>query len=476
MKPMAAYKKVNQRVVDELADIVGNAGVTTDAEKMAMYAHDETSELHYFRMPEVVVKPVDVGQVSEILKLANREMIPVTPRGSGTGLSAGCVPMHGGIVMSMERMNRIVEIDMQNLFMVVEPAVTTGEVQRRATEHGMLYAGDPCSAESSQIGGNVAENAGGNKAVKYGTTSRHVYGLEVVLPSGDVMALGGKCVKDVSGYDLVKLFVGSEGTLGVVTKVWLKLLPLPRFKVDLLAPFERLREAIEVVPKIMTVSGVVPTSVEFMDSLSIQAAAMYLNASLPHGDAGGYVIIELEANSQQQVEAEYETVGKLLVDSGAMEVYVADNLSTSQRIWQARKCVAEALRLVSPVYCMEDITVPISEIPGLINEIALIAARNGVTIPVFGHAGDGNIHATLLRQDLDDATWEERKSHALAEIYEATYNRGGNLSGEHGIGAKRIHHFERLVDPVVLKVTRTIKAALDPNFILNPGKVVNQVW
>ncbi len=470
---MSRYNMVDQRVIDELTLIVGSTGVVTDVDKMAAYDRDETSEAQYRRMPEVVVKPDNTEQVSKVLRLANREMIPVTPRGSGTGLSAGCVPMYGGIVMSMERMNRIVEVDTSNLFMVVEPGVTTGEVQRKAREMGLLYAGDPCSAESSQIGGNVAENAGGNKAVRYGTTGRYVHGLEVVLPSGEVMTVGGKCVKDVAGYDLVKLFVGSEGTLGVVTRVWLKLLPLPRFKVDLLAPFDDMQAAIDAVPRIMTAGGIVPTSVEFMDALSIKAAAEYLNASLPQADAGAYIIIELEGNSQQQVEADYEAVGELLLDCGALEVYVADNLSTSQRIWQARKCVAEALRLISPVYCMEDITVPTSDIPGFIAEVARISERHDVMIPCFGHAGDGNIHATLLKQDMDDSRWEECKSQALQEMYEAAYSRGGNLSGEHGIGAKRIVHLERFSDPVALSVARSIKVALDPKLILNPGKVVS---
>ena len=469
---MPRYNKVDQRIVDELISILGNAGVMTDADKMAAYAHDETSEAEYCRMPEVVVKPENTEQVSQILRMANREMIPVTPRGSGTGLSAGCVPLHGGIVMSLERMNRVIEVDTENLFIVVEPGVTTGEVQRIAKDAGLLYAGDPCSAESSQIGGNVAENAGGNKAVRYGTTSRYVHGLEVVLPNGDVMTLGGKCVKDVTGYDLVKLFVGSEGTLGVVTKIWLKLLPLPRYRVDLLAPFEDMQTAINVVPRVMTASGVVPTSVEFMDSLSIKAAAEYLNASLPHGDAGAYIIIELEANSQQQIEADYEAVGKLLMEHGALEVYVADNLSTSERIWQARKCVAEALRMISPVYCMEDITVPTSQIPGLVSDITEIAKKHAVIIPCFGHAGDGNIHATLLKQDMDDSRWNGCKSQVLQEMYEATYRRGGNLSGEHGIGAKRRDYYEKFGDPVALGVIRSIKTALDPKGILNPGKVV----
>jgi glycolate oxidase len=466
------YSPVTPEIVKKLEDIVGAGGMVTDAEKLQAYSHDETSEAEYVKMPEVVVKPRGVSEVSEILKLANAEMIPVTPRGAGTGLSAGCVPVCGGIVMSMERMNDIVELDPKNLFIVVEPGVTTGEIQRCAREEGLLYAGDPCSAESSQIGGNLAENAGGNKAVKYGTTSRHVYGLEVVLPTGEIMTLGGKCVKDVTGYDLMRLMVGSEGTLGVITRAWLKLLPLPRFSVALLVPFQSMQRGIEVVPEIMTSGGIMPTSVEFMDNMCIEAAESYLNSSLPHSDAEAYIIIELEGNSESQVESEYEFIGKLCLERGAQEVFVADNLSTQDRIWKARKCVAEALRVVSPVYSMEDITVPISEIPDLLLEITEISARNNISIPCFGHAGDGNVHATLLRGDMDDRTWQEKRDCALEELYLATYDRGGNLSGEHGIGAKRIAAWERFADPALIKTIRSIKTALDPNLILNPGKIV----
>jgi len=469
---MGRYRAVTSRIVDELMRTLDPARVITDPEKLAPYAHDEVSEAAYVRMPDVVVKPNTTAEVSEILRLANKEMIPVTPRGAGTGLSAGCVPMYGGIVLSLENMNRVIEVDTRNLFIVVEPGVTTGEVQRIAREHGLLYAGDPCSSESSQIGGNLAENAGGNKAVKYGTTSKHVYGLEVVMPTGEIVTTGGKCVKDVTGYDLVHLFVGSEGTLGVITKAWLKLLPLPKFRVDLLAPFDDMQKAIEVVPRVMTESGIVPTAVEFMDSLSIKAAEMYLNSSLPHSDAAAYLIIELEGSSEEQVEAEYEAIGRLCMERGALEVYVADNLATQDRIWKARKCVAEALRVVSPVYCMEDITVPTSEIPEILSSISQISMEYDVKIPAFGHAGDGNIHATLLREGMDDATWEAIKEKALHDMYSATYRHGGNLSGEHGIGAKRLGPLERFVDQAQIQVIKSIKAALDPNLILNPGKIV----
>jgi glycolate oxidase len=470
---MGRYAAVTERIVDELVNITDPSRVVTDVEKLAPYAHDEVSEAAYTRMPDVVVKPNNAAEIAEILKLANKENIPVTPRGAGTGLSAGCVPMHGGIVLSLENINQIIELDRQNLFMVVEPGVTTGEVQRRAQEEGLLYAGDPCSSESSQIGGNIAENAGGNKAVKYGTTSKHVYGLEVVLPAGEIITTGGKCVKDVTGYDLVHLFVGSEGTLGVITKAWLKLLPLPKYKVDLLVPFDNMQTAIEVVPRIMTESGIIPTAVEFMDSLSIKASETYLNSSLPYSDAAAYLIIELEGSTEQQVESEYEAIGKMCLNSGALEVFVADNLSTQDRIWKARKSVAEALRLVSPVYCMEDITVPTSEIPQLLSKISAISRKHGVKIPCFGHAGDGNIHATVLKENMDDATWQVTRKKAIDDIYAATYQHNGNLSGEHGIGAIRLKSLEQFMDPAELNVLRSIKRALDPNLILNPGKIVD---
>lgn len=467
------YKPVTEEILEQLRTIVGPANVVLDPEKMETYAHDEVPEEMWKRMPEVVVKPENARQVSEIMKLANREMVPVTPRGAGTGLSAGAVPMFGGILLSVEKMNKILEIDRENMFMVVEPGVTTGEVQKAASEAGFLYAGDPCSADSSFIGGNVAENAGGNKAVKYGTTSRHVYGMEVVLPNGEMTMLGGKCVKDVTGYDLIHLMVGSEGTLGVVTRVFLKLMPRPQYVSDLLVSFADMQTAIDIVPKIMTNGGIIPTCLEFMDSTSIKAAEQYLNQKLPYSDAGAYVIVEVDGSSETQVEDNSMTIGRLCQENGALEVFVADSISTQERIWKARKCFAEALRLVSPVYCMEDIVVPVSNIPKALAEIEKISEKYGVRIPCCGHAGDGNIHATLLREDMDEETWHAKKEKALEEIYTVTYALGGNLSGEHGIGAKRKDALAKFMDPVQINVIKAIKKALDPNGILNPGKIVD---
>lgn len=467
------YNKITGEILEQLKNIVGFGNVVVDQEKMDVYAHDEVSEEMWKRMPEVVVKAENTRQISEIMKLANREMVPVTPRGAGTGLSAGAVPMLGGILLSTEKMNKILELDKENMFMVAEPGVTTGEVQKTAMEAGFLYAGDPCSADSSFIGGNVAENAGGNKAVKYGTTSRHVYGMEVVLPNGDVTTLGGKCVKDVTGYDLIHLIVGSEGTLGIVTKVYLKLMPRPKYVADLLVPFADMQTAIDVVPKIMGNGGIIPTCLEFMDSTSIKAAEKYLNQKLPYSDAGAYIIIEVDGTSETQVEDDYATIGKLCQDNGALEVFVADNMSTQERIWKARKCFAEALRLVSPVYCMEDIVVPINNIPKALAEIENIAKKYNVKIPCCGHAGDGNIHATLLKEDMDEATWHDIKEKVLEQVYSVTYSLGGNLSGEHGIGAKRKDALAKFMDPIQLNMIQSIKKAMDPNLILNPGKIVD---
>ncbi|GAB6157164.1 FAD-binding oxidoreductase [Desulfotomaculum varum] len=465
------YNKVSDKIIEELKAIVGAANVITEHDKLEMYARDEVSDQLWEKMPEVVVKPESAVQVSEIVKLANRELVPITPRGGGTGLAAGAVPMIGGIVLSLEKMNQILEVDTENLFMVVEPGVTTGEVQKTAREHGLLYAGDPCSADSSFIGGNVATNAGGNKAVKYGVTTRHIYGLEIVMPNGDIVTFGGKNVKDVTGYDIVHLMVGSEGTLGIVTKIWLKLMPLPKYVADLLIPFADMQTAIKVVPKIMT-AGIIPTCLEFMDSLSIKAAEMYLNKKLPYSDAGAYIICEVDGTSETQVQDDYETIGKLCQENGALEVFVADNKSTQERIWKARKCYAEAIRMLSPVYCMEDIVVPVSEIPKCLAAIESIAKKYDCKIPSCGHAGDGNIHATILREGRDEHAWHELKDNVLSELYEVVYQLGGNLSGEHGIGAKRAAAMDKHMTEAQLNVLKSIKKALDPNNIMNPGKVL----
>ena len=467
------YNRVTPAVIAKLENIVGHKKVLTDRESLETYSHDEVPGTEWRSMPEAVVKPENTAQISEIIKLANSAMVPVTPRGADTGLAAGAVPVLGGIVLSLENMNKIIEIDRENLFMVVEPGVTTGEIQQKASDEGYLYAGDPCSADSSFIGGNVATNAGGNKAVKYGCTSRHIYGLEVVLPTGEVTKLGGKCVKNVTGYDLVRLMIGSEGTLGIVTRIYLKLLPRPRFNSVLLVPFGDMQTAISMVPKLMTGSGIIPTSIEFMDNLCIKSAENFLNRKVPYNEAGAHIIIELEATTEAQLEEDMEAIGNACMENGCLEIFVGDNAATREKIWKPRRVLAESLRVTSLVYCMEDIVVPVSCIPAVLEEIRRIADQNNIKIPCFGHAGDGNIHATLLKEDMNDSLWHETKDKVLDEIYQIIYFFGGQLSGEHGIGAKRKNAMTKYMDPVQIKMIRAIKKAFDPNLILNPGKIID---
>ncbi|NPV78886.1 MAG: FAD-binding protein [Firmicutes bacterium] len=465
------YNPVTEDAVNQLKRIVGANFVTTDAEKLRNYAADESiAKVTY--LPEVVVKPGDAMEISEILKLANRELIPVTPRGAGTGLSGGVIPVAGGIVLSLERMNRILEIDELNLMMTVEPGVITNEVQRIAASRGFLYAGDPCSSESSFIGGNVAENAGGNKAIKYGSTSRHVYGLEVVLPTGEITFFGGKRVKDVTGYDFVHLMCGSEGTLGVITKIILRLMPLPKYRASILVPFESADKAISMVPLIMSERRIIPTSIEFMDRGSVKLTERYLNMRLPFDDASAHLIIEIDGNNKTDIEGEYEAIGNLCLRNGALEVFVADNKTTLDKIWKARKAIAEAVKAFSEEFCMEDIVVPISEIPKMLKEIARLTEEYEISSISFGHAGDGNIHVTYLKDEKSKNRWENDLPSLLRDLYHATVSLGGTISGEHGIGFKRASYIDIALDKAQLQLIRQIKKAFDPNWILNPGKII----
>ena len=466
-----SYNRVSAEIVAELTSIVGPRNVVVDPDQLYCYSYDEATESKWQHLPEVAVKPENTQQVSRVMQLANRERIPVTPRGAGTGLAAGAVPFYGGIVLSLERMNKIIELDQANMFMVVEPGVTTAEVQRCAQEAGLFYAGDPCSADSSFIGGNIATNAGGNKAIRYGVTGQHVFGLEVVLANGEIVNLGGKVIKEVSGYNLIQLVIGSEGTLGIITRIYLKLLPRPKFNGVIMAPFDSIPAAIQLVPKMITESGIVPTSIEFMDNLCIKAAERFLDRQLMFNDAAAFVIIEVDGNSEVQLMTEMEMLAEQCYQNSALDVLVGDNAATQDRIWKPRRVLAEALRVVSPVYSMEDIVVPISQIPGTVMAINGLSEKYGIRIANFGHAGDGNIHATLLKDNLTDQAWEEGKEKLLDELYAEVYARGGKISGEHGIGAKRKNALARYADPVALQTMRAIKKALDPNNILNPGKI-----
>ena len=470
---MCTYQPVTPAIVAELRGIVGEQHVIyDDPAAMQDYAHDEVAGAEYAHAPEVVVKPATAAEISEIMRLANRARIPVTPRGAGSGLSCGAVPVYGGILLSLERMNRILEIDRENMVAVVEPGVVTNDVNEAVREYGLFYAGYPMSVELCFIGGNVAENAGGGRAIKYGVTGRYVLGLEAVLPTGEIVQLGGKRVKDVTGYDLLHLMVGSEGTLGIFTRITLKLLPLPTASAVLLVPFADVPSAIQAVPRIMVQGHVIPTSVEFMDRLSVQTAYEYLDERLPHPDVGAMLLIEIDGSSREQVEAEYNAIVDLCLELGALDVYVGDTPAGERRMWRPRQSMAEAFKALCPVQSLEDVVVPLAHIPHLMPELERLSRQYDVLIPCYGHAGDGNLHATIVkRPEATMEEWQAKLPTILEDLYRAVARLGGTISGEHGIGSKRAHYLPLVMEPALIALQRRIKRAFDPLNVLNPGKI-----
>ncbi len=473
MSQETRYNPVTTEIIKKLEAIVGEKYVIYgDADKLEAFSHDETPDPKYAHMPEVVVRPKTAEEISEIMKLANAEMIPVTPRGAGSGLSGGAVPLYGGIVLFVDRMNRIIELDEDNLMIVVEPGVVANEINEYLEPYGLFFAGYPMSIETCYIGGNVAENAGGGKAVKYGVTNRYVLGLEVVTAVGKIVQLGGKLIKDVTGYNMVQLMTGSEGTLCIFTKIILKLMPLPSAKVDLLCLFESPQDAINAVPKIMTQCGIIPTAVEFMDKNAVRAACEYLNETFDYKQAGAMLIITVDGTNKQQVENEYDAIGELCLKFGAIEVYVADNVTTSERIWKIRRNIGEAYNLISKRQSNEDIVVPPAAIPAMVGKFTELSEKYGVHIPCYGHAGDGNLHARIVSDPAwSDDEWEGLLPDILNELYEKTAELGGRISGEHGIGHKRKKYMSYVVSEDYLDMIKAIKKVLDPKNILNPGKI-----
>lgn len=463
---MPAYNPVTPAIIEELKAVIGDRGVVVDPDKLHPYSHDEVTEARYHRMPEVVVYPETAEQVAAVVRLANRELVPVVPRGAGTGLACGAVPVHGGIVVAVERMNRIVKIDADAMFMEVEAGVRTEDVQRAAGEAGLFYAGDPCSGDSCFIGGNVATNAGGNKAVKYGTTRDQVYAVEVVTPIGEITTLGGRLKKSSTGYPLEQLVMGAEGTLGIITKVTLKLLPLPRHVMDLLLVFPDIELAIGVIPKLVK-AGVTPTCVEFMDNDAIRSVEAFTQEKLPHDENGNYLILQVEADSDEDLEDKAVLIDEVGMENGAFAVLVPD----SQKIWKARKSFAEAVRHETLTHSNEDIVVPVDLMPQAIRELDGICKRHSAVARTVSHAGDGNIHLSILQGGIPDEFWCEKLNEIHRDIYKYVYSIGGKLSGEHGIGYKRRHLMEEYTDPVELGLMKAVKLAWDPNLILNPGKI-----
>ena len=462
------YNPVTSDIVAALQQIVGQEDVLVDDDALERYSHDETVGLR--ASPEVVVRVVSAAQVSEVLKLAQVNKIPVTPRGAGYGLSGGAVPVCGGIVLSTEKMDRILEIDRVNLMATVEPGVITGEIHRAVEEEGLFYPPDPASLDSCTIGGNVAEGAGGPRAVKYGITKDYVCGLEAVLPSGEIITCGGKLVKDVTGYSLIQLLIGSEGTLAIVTKIILRLLPLPKVQVDLLVPFDSIEAAADTVSDIIA-HRILPTTMEFMERDSLLAVERLLGKKVPFSEAAAQLLIQLDGNIPEGVDADLEVIGDLCLEHGAQDVLVAKDRPTRDRLWEARRLIIDSLNHESPVNHMEDVVVPRSEIPRLLGGIQDIARQHGIRIVSFGHAGDGNVHVNVLKESLADDRWEELLPMVTGDIYRLSLSLGGAITGEHGVGATRRGYLGMALDQVQIELMRRIRGVFDPNSILNPGKI-----
>lgn len=459
----------------DLALLLGDSGVTMDREKCLAYSVDETLprfEREY--SAKIVCFPVSTDQVSKVLKYANEKRIPVTPRGAGTGLSGGAVPLSGGIVLSLERMNSILEVDVENRTITAEPGVVTAEISKAAREKGLFYAGDPCSGDVSFIGGNVAENAGGNRVVKYGATGAHVLGLETVLADGSVVTFGGKRRKDVTGYDFIHLIVGSEGTLAVVTKVVLNLLPSPACITDLFVPVPSLDSAMKLVSLVTTKGGVLPSAIEFMDRKSIENVEEYTNVRIPYSDAAAHLIVQLEGTNRKQLWGDVERVGDLCMEVGAMEVFVAEDRNARDRVWRIRKLVAEEEWTGSmPLLSKEDIVIPGSGLSAFLKKLPALAKNHKAIYNAYGHIGDGNIHITFFPEDACcDSNLYERADRMRKDLYTFVDELGGTLSGEHGIGLKRKKYTPIFLSEPHIELIKRVKKAFDPNNILNPGKIV----
>ena len=466
------YRPVTPEIVEELKAICGEDFVLfDDRKKLEKYSRDKVPE-PYGHMPEVVVLPKTAPEIAEIVKLANREMIPITPRAAGSGLSGGAVPIYGGILLSVERMNKIIEIDDRNLMAVVEPGVVTNKLDDALKGLGLFFAGYPMSEEFCFIGGNVAENAGGGKAVKYGVTGQYIQGLEIVSPTGEIIQLGGKRIKDVTGYNMVQLMVGSEGTLGIFTKIFIRLLPRPTARQAILALFEDPETAIAVVPKVMTTGKLVPTSIEFMDGFTFNMTARALKEPFPYEKIGAALLFEVDGTHMSVVEENAATIRRISREHGAIEEHLGTTDEEIERFWKIRKRIPWDIMRYTTHQSIEDIVVPIAEIPRALSGLKRIGKKYAVDIPVVGHAGDGNLHAIPMKNpDSTVEHWEDILPELLADIYTMTAELGGTISGEHGIGHKRREYMNLVMGETHLDMMRSIKRSLDPRNILNPGKI-----
>lgn len=466
---MTNFSKLDARHLDLFREIVGAANVLTDEEALHHYAHDETEDLHY--LPEVVLKPNTTEQVSSIMQLCQQESLPVTPRGGGTGLSGGALPQWGGVVLSMERFNKIIAIDERNLQVTVEPGVITEVLQNAVREKGLFYPPDPSSRGSCLIGGNIAENSGGPKAVKYGVVKDYVLNLEVVLPSGAVIWTGANVLKNSTGYNLTQLVVGSEGTLGIVTKIVLRLIPSPKYDLLMLVPFRSAENACAAVSAIFR-AGYTPSALEFMERDALEWVTRYVDSSTVKIEEGiqAHLLIEVDGNYTEVLMQEMEGIAAVVAEFDCGDILFAEDHQQKEELWKLRRRVAEAVKANS-VYKEEDTVVPRAELPALLKGVKDIGKKYGFHSVCYGHAGDGNLHVNIIRGELSEEQWNGTLKTGIREIFELVKRLGGTISGEHGIGLVQKSYMDVIFDDQHLQIMKQIKQVFDPSNILNRGKI-----
>jgi glycolate oxidase len=469
MEIIAERRLISKEVLGQFKSIVGGQYILTDEESLANYGHDETENLVF--LPDVVIKVRTAEEVSAIMRICNRERIPVTPRGAGTGLSGGALPHLGGVLLSTERMNSILEIDERNLQVTTEPGVITEVLQEAVKEKALFYPPDPSSRGSCFIGGNIAENSGGPKAVKYGVVKDYVLNLQVVLPTGEIIWTGSNVLKNSTGYNLTQLMVGSEGTLGIVTKIVLKLIPLPRYDLLMLVPFISLEKASEAVSAIFR-AGFTPSALELMEIDAVKIASHYLDkTSVPvTDDFEAHLIVEVDGSNMDVLMADMEAIAALLTGYECGEIYFAADALQKAELWKLRRRVAEVVKLEG--YTIEeDTVVPRAQLPALIRGVKELGKLHGFEAVCYGHAGDGNLHIRIKKPGTTNSQDDPELIKSLRSLFVLVKNLGGTISGEHGIGLIQKEYMDIVFDETQLRLMRGIKKVFDPNNILNAGKI-----
>ena len=466
------YSKLSPEIIEALIKVLGKEYVHTDDEFLNTYGRDETENLLY--KPAVVVRPRTAQEISAIIKLANIENIPVTPRGAGTGLSGGALAIYGGICLSMERFNKILEIDEQNLQATVEPGVINEEFQNAVKEMGLFYPPDPASKGSCFLGGNLAHSSGGPKAVKYGTTRDYVLNMQIVLPTGEITWTGANVLKYSTGYNLTHLMIGSEGTLGVITKIVFKLIPYPQHNIVLLVPFNSAEKACEAVSAVFR-AGIIPSGMEFMERDAIDWVRKFeadINIEILN-EVQAHLLIEVDGNDIDLLYKDAEKITEVMMQFECGEILLADSAAQKDMLWKMRRKVGEAVKSNS-VYKEEDTVVPRAALPKLLKGVKEIGKKYGFKSVCYGHAGDGNLHVNIIKGDTSEEIWNNDLPKGISEIFQLCVELGGTISGEHGIGLVQQPYMHIAIDEKRLELMRGIKKLFDPNLILNPGKIFYQ--